>query len=183
MRALKNAMKNVVKNSSPERDGELALEFLSRVSLFEELRSNGPALRALFAVMEQRRFAPGEAILSEGEPGFEMFFLTRGEASVLKKTTEEEFYRVAILNANNYSFFGEGGLLDSDTRSATILAETNCECLALSKEQFKIFSDAHSQWAISIIFKIANTVMQRLRKSNEDLILIYNALVAEIRGH
>jgi len=157
--------------------------FLERVKLFEALRDQPEAFDVIAESMTLRDFAVGEMIVRENEPGLEMFLLVEGRASVFKTTAEGELYRVAILESSHYSFFGEGGLLESDSRSATIQAETPCRCLVLSRESFQAFGARYPQWALPIVFRIANAVMSRLRKSNEDLILIYNALVSEIRGN
>jgi CRP-like cAMP-binding protein len=112
-----------------------------------------------------------------------MFLLVEGDAVVTKSTPEGESYRVAILRAEQFAFFGEGGLLDSEARSATIRAETPCRCLVLHREMFEKFGREHPQWAMPILLRIARVVMTRLRKTNHDMGLLYNALVAEIRGH
>jgi CRP-like cAMP-binding protein len=101
---------------------------------------------------------------------------------VYKSTLEGEPYKVAILKADSHAFFGEGGLLDSEARSATIRAETRCSCLVLKREAFERFCVGYPQFALPVLLRIARAVMSRLRKSNTDLSLLYNALVAEIRG-
>jgi CRP/FNR family cyclic AMP-dependent transcriptional regulator len=158
------------------------VEVLREVVLFEDLRGISEALTELAGLMESRVFGPGQAILQEGESGSEMFLLTEGEASVFKKTAEGESYRVAILRGEQHAFFGEGGLLDSDARSATIRAESPCTCLVLSRERYEDFGRRHPEWAFPVSLRIARTVMARLRKTNNDLMLLYNALVSEIRG-
>jgi CRP/FNR family cyclic AMP-dependent transcriptional regulator len=161
---------------------ENRISFLSAVSLFHELKNNQEALSRVAETMQERKFSPGEAIITENETGSEMFLLAEGTASVFKSTAEGDPYAVAILQGANHAFFGEGALLDSDSRSATIKATTECRCLVLTKDKFDRFSEAHPEWALPIIKKIARTVMGRLRKSNNDLMLLYNALVNEIRG-
>ena len=155
---------------------------LHEVSLFEEIREIPGALQDLAQHMEQRTVKPGEDIITEGRSGSEMFLLTEGEASVYKSTSEGEPYKVAILLGEKHAFFGEGGLLDSDARSATIKADTLCHCLVLNRKAFEVFGRTHPEWALPISLRIARTVLARLRKTNGDLTLLYNALVAEIRG-
>jgi len=169
-------------NSQPD-SGSDYVQFLASVRLFQDLKSHPEAFAAIVALMEIRDYPVTSIIVRENEPGLEMFLLVEGRASVLKTTAEGELYRVAIMEGKDHAFFGEGGLLDSDSRSATIQAETACRCLVLSRESFQQFGNNHPQWALPVVFRIAKAVMTRLRKSNEDLILVYNALVAEIRGH
>ena len=161
---------------------DLRTQILSEVSLFSDIASTPGALEELSRMMELRTFAPGECILREGESGSEMFLLIEGEASVHKSTTDGDQYKVAILHGEKHSFFGEGALLDSDARSATIKADTFCKCLVLDRKSFEVFGQVHPEWALPISLRIARAVMARLRKTNNDLMLLYKALVAEIRG-
>jgi CRP-like cAMP-binding protein len=111
-----------------------------------------------------------------------MYFLMDGTASVYKCTTDGEPYKVAIIQGTQRAFFGEGGLLDLEARSATIRTETECRCLVLNGAEFAEFGRNYPQWALPVLNRIARAVMVRLRKTNNDLMLLYNALVAEIRG-
>lgn len=157
-------------------------KLLSEVSLFGDIKDSPGALEELARAMELRTFKPDECIIREGETGSEMFLLVEGQASVHKSTAEGDQYKVAILTAEKHPFFGEGGLLDSDARSATIKADSLCYCLVLKREAFDAFGHSRPEWALPILLRIARAVMVRLRKTNNDLTLLYNALVAEIRG-
>ena len=158
------------------------IESLKNVSLFQDIKDEPEALPTLSKKLRIHRYSPGQAIIKEGENGSELFLLVEGQASVFKSTAEGEQYKVAILQASNHVFFGEGGLLDSDSRSATIKADTECVCLTLGRSAIDEFAKEYPQWALPILLRIARTVMGRLRKANNDLMLLYNALVAEIRG-
>lgn len=161
---------------------EKSLLHLHEISLFEDIRENGLALRTLIEVMKVKDYPPNTQIVREGELGSELFLLTEGQASVFKSTTEGDPYRVAILHAEKHPFFGEGALLDSEARSATIVTDTAARCLILDRNEFIRFGKSHPEWAFPVLLKIAQVVMGRFRKSNNDLLLVYNALVDEIRG-
>ena len=156
---------------------------LARVRLFEDLRETPEALHAFASAMKQREFKPGSDILHEGDTGSELFILIDGQASVYKSTAEGEPYKVANLDGTLDPFFGEGGLLDAEARSATIRAETRCTCLILDNAALERLAGTHPQWTLPVIVRIAKAVMERLRKANTDLMLVYHALVSEIRGH
>jgi CRP-like cAMP-binding protein len=164
------------------RRAEDRVKFLRDVSLFADIKDIGGALDDLSSVMVVRVFKPQENIIREGESGSEMFLLVGGQASVHKSTSEGDQYKVAILTGTKHPFFGEGGLLDSDARSATIKADTQCFCLVLERSAFEAFGKRHPEWSLPILLRIARVVMARLRGTNNDLMLLYNALVAEIRG-
>lgn len=158
------------------------IDYLKEVNLFAEIRDNPEALNHLASLMEDRVIKKGEYVLHEGEASTEMFILTGGEASVYKSTTERDLYKVAILKGSHPVFFGEGALLDAETRSATIQADSDCHCLVLNRADFEKFGNQFPQWALPILQRIARGLLVRLRKSNDDMTLLYNALVAEIRG-
>jgi CRP-like cAMP-binding protein len=165
-----------------ERHELTRTEHLRLVPLFADIKDIPAAVSALATLMKERTYKGGDNIIREGDSGAEMFLLVQGEAAVFKKTPEGEEYKVVILGAEKHPFFGEGGLLDSDTRSATIRAQGECHCLVLDRDGFGKFSSEHPEWALPIVLRIARTVMSRVRKANDDLMLLYNALVAEIRG-
>jgi CRP/FNR family cyclic AMP-dependent transcriptional regulator len=155
------------------------LEILNQVSLFSDLKTNAGAVEALLGLMKQRDFAAGETILTEGELGSDFYILAEGDAGVYKKTQDGDPYKVANLHGHTGTFFGEAGLLDADTRTATIRAETNCKCLVLSRGDFEAFAKSHPDWALPILKRVAVAIMARLKKMNHDLGMLYKALVDE----
>lgn len=170
------------KLDTPPDSASAIREHLHDVSLFEDIRDSADALNALAAIMNVRRFPAGTDILKEGETGTEMFILIEGRASVYKSTPTGDEYKVAIFESQNKIAFGESGLIEADSRTATIRTDTECRCLVLDRPSFEAFSQDYPQWALPVYRKIAHAVMARLRKSNNDMLLIYNALVDEIRG-
>lgn len=157
-------------------------EILRGNVLFSDFKSGVEAIEAIALIMSERTFKPQESITSEGETGSEMFFFIEGTASIFKTTAEGERYKVAVLQGTQHCFFGEGAILDNEARSATIVADTHCRCLVLEREKFWQFSKKHPDWAFPVLVRITREIMTRLRKTNSDLTLLYNALVAEIRG-
>ncbi len=155
---------------------------LKDVGLFADIADSPLAVTAIWEIMTERVFKPGSSIIDEGSPGTEMFVLIGGTASVYKNTPGGDKYKVAIFEGNKHVAFGESGLIESEVRSATVRADSECRCLVMSRQAFETLSERHPQWALPIYKRIALGVMTRLRKTNEDMLLLYNALVAEIRG-
>ena len=154
-------------------------EILSKVSLFADIRDNSEAFSVLYMFMMVRFYRTGEVIIQEGDAGSDFFILADGSASVFKKTQDGDLYKVAILAGHMGTFFGEGGLLEADTRTATIRAETECRCLVLTKADFDSFSNQYPQWALPILKRVAQAIMNRLKNMNHDMGLLYKALVDE----
>jgi len=155
---------------------------LRQVSLFSEIKDLPHALETLAATMKFCAFRKSQALITEGETGAEMYFLLDGQVAIHKSTPEGDKFAVATLSAEQRPFFGEGAMLDEDARSATIIAESECNCMVLSRPDFEDFCRKHPNWALPVLQKIARVVNGRLRKSNNDFIVLYNALVKEIRG-
>ncbi|HEX6275410.1 MAG TPA: mechanosensitive ion channel family protein, partial [Polyangiaceae bacterium] len=76
-------------------------------------------------------FSPGEAIIRQGEKGTELFGLERGEVEIVVKLKGEEIVRVGTLGPG--AIFGEAALLTGGARTATIVALTECELLAVPR--------------------------------------------------
>ena len=77
------------------------------------------------------RFGRGERVIEQGEEGVSMFILLRGEAAVVLSANGTET-RVATLREGDY--FGEMSLLTGEPRSATVVAQTDCELWEIGKE-------------------------------------------------
>lgn len=174
-------MSMATKKQPPEANSH---KELSKVVLFADIRNNDQATMTLFSLMRARSFRAGETMIKEGDQGSEFFVLADGSASVYKKTQDGDLYKVAILHGHNGTCFGEGALLEADTRTATISADTDCHCYVLSAEDFRRFSQSHPEWALPVIYRVAQAVMSRLRNMNRDLSLLYKALLDEFsRGN
>ena len=159
------------------------VDHLEKVALFQEMGGNEEALRAFSDAMEERVYQPNSKIIVEGDTSAELFILIRGEASVYKRTPEGEKFKVARFEGQNYTFFGEGGLLGADQRSATIVSDTECHCLVLGQKAFEALGNRHPDWVLTFYRKVAGLVLARQRKTNHDLMTLYKALVDEIRGN
>jgi len=97
-------------------------------------------------------FAAGETIVKEGGAGASMFVLVAGEASVRLAETEGEVARL-----REGAVFGEMSLLTGDARSATVVAEQDCQLLEIGADAFRrvVLTDA------AIVERIASAVATR----------------------
>ncbi|MFX3636881.1 MAG: cyclic nucleotide-binding domain-containing protein, partial [Candidatus Pristimantibacillus sp.] len=85
-------------------------KFLKRTALFAPLHHQ--ELRSLLDIMVMKEYAPGQAIVRDGEMGDAFYILRTGTASVLKES--EGNRKLNIVKAGE--FFGELGLLTGDPR-------------------------------------------------------------------
>lgn len=153
---------------------------LQHVSLFKELKDNKDALEKIVSIITIRRFSQNEKIIKEGDQGDEMFILNKGKVHIEKKTLQDESYTVVSLSEEMNVFFGEQALMDNDFRSATVLSETDCECYVIKKKDFDRLGDENPEIGLLITREIAKILSGRLRKANQDVITIFEALVKEV---
>ncbi|MFP4465596.1 MAG: Crp/Fnr family transcriptional regulator [Candidatus Goldiibacteriota bacterium] len=109
-----------------------------------------------------RKYAPGESIFKEGDPGEEMFIIHRGSVKITKQTDEGEKTLVTLKDGD---FFGEMAVIDKAPRSASAVADTETICIALNEELF----EAQMQRNAKIVKKILKNMSARLRAMNEQL--------------
>jgi CRP-like cAMP-binding protein len=109
------------------------------------LHGYGPGLRAsplfdgfdddeLLAVIQGLRlltFAPGDVIVTEGEPGQSVFILASGTVKVFVRSPQGHDVPVGALGVG--SFFGEMSTLSGQPRSATVTAASACDLLELDR--------------------------------------------------
>jgi putative ABC transport system ATP-binding protein len=103
-------------------------EFLRAVDLFRALTPI--QLTDVAEKMTKRRFAVGETVIREGEPGEEFFLISDGEVDVVRADHE-----VARLGRGD--FFGEVALISGEPRNATVVATEPLDTFVLGKADFQ----------------------------------------------
>jgi small-conductance mechanosensitive channel/CRP-like cAMP-binding protein len=102
---------------------------ISSVDLFALLSDEARGRVASGA--RERRFAPGETIVREGDRGSSMFVVEEGRLGVSAHGTVGQSQKLAVLEAG--SAFGEVSLLTGDVRTATVRALTEATLLEIDK--------------------------------------------------
>lgn len=164
-------------NSTSEDQGRIAAH-LRTSPLFTGLEP--AAIASLSAICRVERVSKGTAILEEGSVGDAMFVLMQGRVRVEKLTPADDRYTVTFLSHDQGDFFGELGLLDSDRRSATVTAESDCEVIVIERDRFLQFGNSSPAAGLAITRRIASNLATRLRRANDDVITLFAALVHEV---
>jgi CRP-like cAMP-binding protein len=94
-------------------------------------------------------------IFKKGEPGNCMYFIHTGKVSIHDKE-----HQLAVLGENE--IFGELSLLDSESRSASATALTDCTLLKIEQEAFYDLLATNSD----ILKGIMQTLCKRLREQD-----------------
>ena len=87
-------------------------------------------------------YTPGDPVVTYGEIGYEMYFISRGELEV---TNEDGSITYATLTTGQ--FFGEIALLLSTPRTATVRSRVYCDLYVLDKETFDAILQRYPKFA------------------------------------
>jgi CRP-like cAMP-binding protein len=118
-----------------------AEEILGRVQIFADLKPKD--LRKLAKDAHEVTFAAGTHLTDDDKFGTTFFVVVEGSVEVTVKGA-------AVRKLGVGSYFGEMALIDRETRSATVIAETDVRCLTFSRPAFRPFAYAHPEvaWAL-----------------------------------
>jgi len=108
------------------------IDLLRQVSLFEGLSED--ELRALGEVAITRQYPKGNVILLAEEEGDTMYVILRGKVKIA--LISEDGREIILEIFQEHDFFGEMALLDSEPRSATVIAMEETELLMLRRPEF-----------------------------------------------
>ena len=113
---------------APEDTFNAVAERLNRVSIFSPLSDE--EIEKLANSCATRVYAPGEAIVRQGQEGNSMFVIIRGSVKV---QIPEKDYQKTINTLGENDFFGEMSLLTGEPRTANVIAVTESEVLRIDK--------------------------------------------------
>lgn len=150
-------------STAARRQEKLALLQLS--PLFADLHAD--ELELLADLCQETCFDAGELIVQEGEPGDSVFILEEGEACVVR--VDEDGHERELASMVRGQFFGEMSVIERSTRSATVVAVTDCRLLSLSTDDLYSFARIFMNGFTLVIINIARVLSQRLRTTTGDL--------------
>ncbi len=156
------------------------IEELKRFPLLKNLSEED--LEALVTYVKEETFEENENIIKEGEIGDTLYILIEGKVDVIKTTIYDDEYVCASLNDKMNCLFGEMAVIDNDKRSATIKAKTKCITLSLNREGFNDFCNKHPHAGIELLKLMNTNIVRNLRIENDNLKLVYQALIEEIEN-
>lgn len=131
------------------------VEALARVPIFSKL--DPKVLQRLAGNLKQRTFDAGHEITSEGKDGGVGFFVIQAGQAVVTRGGET----VRTLGPGEH--FGEMALIDGGSRSATVKAETELQCVGMTAWEFRPFVEANSD----VSWAMMQTLVQRLRDAEK----------------
>lgn len=109
--------------ASRARELEPTVALLEQLGIFE--KASRPILERLAAAATEQTFAPGTAIVTEGDPADALYALADGEVTV---TAQRDGGEETLGTMTAPAYFGEIGVLERIPRTATVTARTECRC-------------------------------------------------------
>ncbi len=149
-------------------------------SLFKNLTQK--EYEKVIQIFETKHIPKDTIIIKEGEIGDSAFLLLEGKVSVVKETIYGEDYIVTIIEAGGDEFFGEINLIDKGKRTSTIKTIENCVILEVTSDKLKNFMDNNPTIGYKIMWHMAKSLARHLRKADNDVITLFNALVEVVEN-
>jgi hypothetical protein len=107
-------------------------------------------------------FSAGQTIISEGDPGKELYIVEEGRVELYRKGAATE-RKIAVLETGD--FFGEMSVIDDLPRGASARAFTDCKLLAIDHATFDQMIRSYPEVAIRMLRKMS----ARIRELEADL--------------
>ncbi len=113
--------------------------------------------------MQKLIFEPGQTIFSEGDPSDFTYRILSGSVDIIVAQRDGAEGRIASLGPNEV--FGEMGIIDPASRSATAVAREQTACEVYEADEVIELMSSNPEQAIDLI----RTLITRLRSANRKL--------------
>lgn len=147
--------------SREQAPSESTTELLGRVPVFATLVPED--LQRVADVAVPRRFAAQQVIFREGDHSDTCYVVRTGHCRAVRHHADGRSIALAHFAAGD--IFGELAMFESETRSATVEALDEVECLAILATDMKRLLRDHPEIAV----KLVTALGRRLRDANERL--------------
>ena len=127
-------------------------------------------LNMVLSFLEPRRLKKGEAIFEEGVAGKEMFIIISGTIGAW--VSQADGTQRWMFELKTGDFFGEMSIIANESRSATLIAQSDTELLALQGKDFYHIIYEYPMIGVKIlkvIGKVQNTWLEQTSKNLNDL--------------
>ena len=136
------------------------IDVLRRMPFFHDLDMK-EIIRVL-NMTEVRGYSPSDLLITEGQPGEEMFIILTGRVKLHKGDA-------FITHLGPGAFIGELALIDSQPRSASVTVEDPTRALVLNRSDFLKLVKTEGALSSRLLWNVLQVVTERLRKTTVDL--------------
>jgi CRP-like cAMP-binding protein len=141
------------------------LGLLKQAHIFQDLDEG--ELARVVEVCREQKFAVGQYVFKEGEPGNRLFIIAEGEVRISRNIPGAGEEALAILKAG--AVFGEMAIFDRSERSTDAIANTTCTLITISRSDFELLLDFNRDLAYKLLWSVVRLLSARLRVTNENL--------------
>lgn len=141
-------------------EAQSRMEALKKIPLFRHLTYKEQT--AVLSTASTRTFPAGREIVTENQPGEELFVVIRGRVAV-----EKGGVQIAELRAGGH--FGEMGLIDNAPRSATVRAIEPTRVMVIARGDLMNLMKKESILAVKLLWSFVQVLSDRLRETNSEL--------------
>jgi CRP-like cAMP-binding protein len=140
------------------------IEVLQNLELFLGLTTN--EISEVAKLCHQRQYHRGQAIVSQGDPGNDLYIITDGFVEVqLDKSQDKDMLTVVTLGAGQ--IFGEMALVDKGLRSATVRASSEPTTVQeIRRQAFESLCEKNNHIGYIVMRNIASDLSFKLRHHN-----------------
>jgi CRP-like cAMP-binding protein len=135
---------------------------LKKIPIFSKLSRR--ELGAVERILHRRKYKTGEPVFCQNDPSAGMYIILEGTVRVIFEPTNE-----VLAELGHGDFFGELALIDDTPRSATVIAQTDCDMLAFFRSDLLDLIQRNPRLGLKITEQLMAVVSERLRRSNEQL--------------
>jgi len=129
-----------------------------------EFSPSDDSVQAFLGHCHRRRYPAKSAIVRQGDPAGDLFYIVSGSVTVLLE--DDKGHEIVLAYLNPGEFFGEIGLFSGDeSRSALVRARTDCDIAQIGYSRLRALSDLYPQLLELMTAQIA----RRLRATNRKL--------------
>jgi CRP/FNR family transcriptional regulator, cyclic AMP receptor protein len=115
---------------------------------------------------ELRIVGENEALVRQGDVTNEFYVVLKGNLRVVDQRTGEDFFLARLREGD---VFGEMSFLDDSPRSATVVAETPSEVLAMNQDGFCLLMTANPHLGTLLLIHLGRMMASRLRATDEKM--------------
>lgn len=148
------------------------LPHLTPLPLFQGMEE--ASLLVLTEYLTVEDYADGATIFAERDPGGSLFVIESGSVVVSKIIDWDDMTEKTLAVLPQGAFFGEGGILDGDPRSANVRAQGATRVIRLDRAAFLRLLDQSAMAAMQILVGINGVINDRLRRTSHELVTLFD---------
>ena len=127
-----------------------------------------PELEKVEKIGTLKRYAAGDVLIAEGEPGRSFSLILKGRVQVDKRSADGHQRKLAELGPCDV--VGELGFFGLPHRSATVVALDACEVLEFDHDRFEAFITAQPAIGLKVYRGMARVVVARFAQKDEAMV-------------